>query len=126
MSPKITLTICSAVMLFPFYMYFINTENVVLTRFPDAESYAIGVGMTLHQIMGTILLALGSLLFVTRGIEGESNQKTLLLGAASAFAIVDIGYIYTAVVNELTIALPIVILSTLVALCLWSRSRIGS
>ena len=88
MSPKLTLTICSAVSFLFSISFYVFAEFFTKITFPQAEGYAIELGNAMRYVLAASIFLASSMLFHLRNLTGESNQKSVLFGTSLGFAVV--------------------------------------
>ena len=91
-----------------------------MMAFPAAKSLALDVGISMHYILVAAIFVMCCLFFQARNLEGESNQKNVLLGAAVGCTIVVATILYVTFVHGVEGNILPIICTALVAVLMWS------
>ena len=90
-----------------------------MMAFPAAKSLALDVGISMHYILVAAIFVMCCLFFQARNLEGESNQKNVLLGAAVGCTIVVATILYVTLVRGVEGSIPPIVATGLVAVLSW-------
>ena len=106
-------------------MFALIPELVTLAAFPEAQGYALEVGVTLRYAMASVLFMVAIVIFSTRNIEAINDQRSILLGCAIAFTIMCTMIIVLTVFRGIPLQVPPIIATAFVAvLCFWAHSKL--
>ena len=85
MKAKTALTISAAITAIFATAFALNPEFFTSSAFPEADAYAMRIGVSLRQGMAGMLLMIALVLFFTRNVETVKDQRSILLGTALGF-----------------------------------------
>ena len=119
MSPKLTFTICSAIAFLFSASAYVAPEFFTKMAFPAAEGLALDAGISMRYFMAAAIFVVCCLFFQAKNLEGESNQKNVLLGGAVGFTIVVATILYVTLVRGVEATIPSIIGTGLVAVLMW-------
>ena len=74
MSPKLTLTIVSVVLVLTGLVFFGFAEKITQGLWPEADAYAMNIGVAMRYILGASVITSGCILFR----HGESKTRAAL------------------------------------------------
>lgn len=125
MKPKIVISICAAVPATVATVFALIPEMVTLAAFPEAQGYALAVGVTLRYAMASVVFMVAIVIFSARNIEAVNDQRSILLGCAIAFTIMCTTIIALTVFRGIPLQVPPMVATAFVAaLCYRTRSKL--
>ena len=119
MSPKLTLTIGSAVTYLFSAAFVAAPEFFTMNAFPAAEGFALDVGITMRYLLAATNFGVSVLLFQVRNLERESDQKNVLLASSIGFTVVCATILYVTLVRGGEGSIPPIVATGLVAVLSW-------
>ena len=116
LSYKITLTICTVLLILTGLMMHIDPAHVAGSEFPNVQGAA-----NIYPVIGSLLFVIASITFFAGRVEDTKSQQLLLNGCVLGFAImfITVGLMTVTQVGNLGIATTE--LAILTALCLYKR-----
>ena len=127
MQPKLTLTIVSVALVLTGLVFFGFAEKITQGLWPQADAYAMNIGVVMRYILGASVITSGCILFQARAVEDQSSVKKILLGGAVGLAVVFATLACIRVTGNTLVPLPpIVMVAILSGLCFWSAFKVKS
>ena len=101
-------------------------EFFILQSYPSAEGLGLEIGITQRYIMAGMLFMVVCFAFQSSRVEGEDNQKAILLAVAIGFSVMcAIIIIMAGPFRGLPLSVPPMIATGIgAALSFWSRSKL--
>ena len=125
MKTKLVLSICAVVPAIVAAAFVSIPELVTLATFPEAQGYALEIGVTLRYALASVVFMVAIVIFSVRNIEAINDQRTVLMGCAIAFAFMAATFIVLSVFRGIPLQVPPIIATAFVAvLCLRTRSKL--
>ena len=125
MKTKLVLSICAAVPAIVATAFVSIPELLTLAAFPEAQGYALEIGVTLRYALASVLFMVASVIFSVRNIEAINDQRAVLMGCTIAFAFMFTTIIALSVFRGIPLQVPPIIATAFVAvLCLRTRSKL--
>ena len=125
MKTKLVLSICAAVPAIVTTIFVSIPELVTLTAFPEAQGYALDIGVTLRYALASVVFMVAIVIFSVRNIEAINDQRTVLMGCAIAFAFMGTTIVALSVFRGIPLQIPpIVATAFATVLCLRTRSKL--
>jgi hypothetical protein len=123
---KIMMYLVAAVPLVFLIAFFAVPEFFVLQAYPGAEGLGLEIGITHRYVMAGMLFMVVCFAFQSSRVEGEDNQKAILLGVAIGFAVMCVIIIFMeGPFRGLPLPVPPMIATGLIAvLSFWSRWKL--
>ena len=122
---KILMSLLAAVPLIFLIAFLAVPEFFILQSYPSAEGLGLEIGITQRYIMAGMLFMVVCFAFQCRSVDGEDNQKAILLGAAIGFSVMCAVIISMAVFRGLPLSVPPMIATGIgAALSFWSRWKL--
>jgi len=125
MKTKLVLSICAAVPAIVAVVFASIPELVTLAAFPEAQGYALEIGVTLRYALASVVLMVAIVIFSVRNIEAINDQRAILMGCTIAFAFMCTTIIALSVFRGIPLQLPpMAATAFVVVLCLRTRSKL--
>ena len=83
MKPKLTFTICSVLMVLTGIAMLLFGEQITLRNWPDADAYALNMGIVLRYLLEATIIGIACILFQARNISDVESAKQVLFGAGA-------------------------------------------
>ena len=124
---KIMMSVAAIVPLIFSLAFLVVPQFFILESYPNAEGFALEIGITHRYVMAGMLFIVLCLLFQSRNVEGVDNQKAILLGVAIGFAVMcAVIILMEGPGRGLPLLVPPVIATgTIAILSFWSRSKLS-
>ena len=116
LSYKVTLTICTVLLILTGLMMHIDPAHVAGSEFPNVQGAA-----NIYPVIGSLLFVIGSITFFAGRVEDTKSQQLLLNGCVLGFAImfITVGLMTVTQVGNLGIATTE--MAVLTVLCLYKK-----
>ena len=125
MKTKLVLSICAVVPAIVATVFVSIPELVTLAAFPEAQGYALDIGVTLRYALASVVFMVAIVIFSVRNIEAINDQRTVLMGCAIAFAFMGTTIIALSVFRGIPLQVPPIVATAFVTvLCLRTRSKL--
>jgi hypothetical protein len=126
MKAKTAITISAATLAILAGVFAIHPEFLTSSAFPEADAYAMGVGVSMRQSMAGMLLMTALVLFFARNVETVKDQSSVLLGTALGFTVMCATIIALPVIHDIPLESPPAVATGLMAaMCYWTRSKLA-
>ena len=124
---KIMMSVAAIVPLIFSLAFVAIPEFFILESYPNAEGFALEIGLTQRYVLAGMLFMWVCLLFQSRKVEKVDNQKEILLGVAIGFAVMcAVIILMEGPGRGLPLLVPPVIATGVIAiLSFWSRSKLS-
>ena len=124
---KTMMTVASIIPLVFGIAFLVVPQFFILGTYPNAEGFALEVGITQRYVMAGMLFIVLCLLFQSRNVEKVDDQKAILLGVSIGFAVMcAVIVILEGPVRGLPLLVPPTIATGAIAiLSFWSRTKLN-
>ena len=124
---KTMMTVASIIPLVFGIAFLVVPQFFILGTYPNAEGFALEVGITQRYVMAGMLFIVLCLLFQSRNIEKVDDQKAILLGVSIGFAVMcAVIVVLEGPVRGLPLLVPPTIATGAIAiLSFWSRTKLN-
>ena len=87
MKPKLTFIICSVLLAITGIVMIVFAEQMTQRLWPDADTYALNIGIVLRYLMGATIITTACILFQARKISDVETAKQVLIGMAGVILV---------------------------------------
>ena len=124
MKPKLTFIICSVLLAITGIVMIVFAEKMTQRLWPDADTYALNIGIVLRYLMGATIITTACILFQARKISDVETAKQVLFGSAAGHGFIFLTMLVIKFTGTFNLPPPPLILTAVISiLCLFTALK---